>query len=129
MLFSLRRDSWRLWLALGLALCGYGYYEWSRLRVPTDEELERVVEAQYVFEIARLQQQAGDQPIDLSTEWQQKYRSAIHNERMAPIVQAKKRIHSIFAAGMIMLVMAASMFIYQRMASRALNPRTTSPDS
>jgi hypothetical protein len=118
MLFSLRRDSWRIWLALGLGLCGYGYYEWNRLLVPAPETLERIVEAQYRFEVARLQQQAGAQPIELSSEWQEKYRTAIRNEHLAPILQAKKRIHSIFAAGMIMLVMAASMFVYQRMAGQ-----------
>jgi hypothetical protein len=116
MLFSFRRDSWRIWLVLGLGLCGYGYYEWSRLRVPTAEELDQLVEAQYRVEIERLQQQAGEQPLDLSREWQHKYRTAIRNERTAPVAQAKKRIHSIFAAGMIMLVMAAGMFVYQRLA-------------
>lgn len=122
MIFSLRRDSWRIWLALGLGLCGYGYYEWSRLRVPTTEELDHIVDAQYVFEIARLQEQAGEQPIELSAEWQRKYRSAIRNERLAPVEAQKKRIHSVFTAGVIMLVIAASMFVYQRMAQLPPGP-------
>lgn len=124
MFFSLRRDSWRMWLALGLGLSGYGYYEWSSLSTPTSEQLEQMVEAQYRFEIDRLQQQAGEQPIELSREWQQKYRTAIRSELMAPGARARKRAQSILTAGMLMLVVAAGMFVHQRLAPPLPGPGT-----
>jgi hypothetical protein len=118
MFFGSWRDSWRIWLVIGLGLCGYGYYERSRLHVPNDAELEQAVDAQYRNEIASLQRQAGEMPVELSPEWQEKFRTAIRSERLAPVEKAKKRVQSLFGAGLILLVLAAGMFVYQRQVEK-----------
>jgi len=122
MLFGSRGGSWRIWLIIGLGLCLYGYYENSKLREPSAEALELAVEMQYRVEIARLQQAAGDQPLELTTEWQNKYRTAIRNEQLAPLLRARKRVHSVVGAGLLLLVLAASMFLYTRMAADNTQP-------
>jgi uncharacterized protein HemX len=112
MFLSARQGSWRIWLVIGLGLCLYGYYEQSRLHIPSDTELAAAIETQYRSEIARLQEQAGDAPIDLTPEWQDKFRTAIRNERLAPIEKARQRIESLIGVGLILVVLAAGMFVF-----------------
>jgi hypothetical protein len=118
MLFGSRRGAWRIWLVIGLGLCIYGYYEWRNLRIPSDEELALVVEVQYRAEIARMQQQAGDTPITLTREWQDKFRTAILYERLAPIEKARKRIQSTVGIGLMLMVMAGGMFVMNYLAEK-----------
>lgn len=124
MLFGSRRSSWRIWLIMGLGLCLYGYYEWSQLQTPSEEALEQAVETQYRAEIARLQQQAGDTPVEISAEWQDKFRTAIRIERMAPIEKTKKRIQSTVGIGLLLLVMAAGMFVLTYLSEKQKPPGT-----
>ncbi|MGH8458654.1 MAG: hypothetical protein ACRESV_04835 [Nevskiales bacterium] len=122
MFFNSRGASWRIWLVIGLGLCLYGYYEWGNLRVPSDEELLQAVEMQYQAEIARMQQHAGDTPVTLTREWQDKYRAAIYHERMAPIEKARKRIQSTVGIGLMLMVMAGGMFVMNYLAGKPKDP-------
>lgn len=110
-MFGSRKASWRIWLVVGLSLCGYSYYEWSKLVIPTDAELEQIVDARYQSEIARLQQHAGEAPVEITAEWRNKFKTAIRNEQMAPIDKARKRIESTTGLGLILLVLSGGMFV------------------
>lgn len=118
MFFGSQRGSWRIWLVMGLGLCLYGYYDWSNLHVPTDEELALVVDTQYRAEVARMQEFAGETPITLAPEWQDKFKTAIRNEQLAPIAKTKKRIQSTVGFGLIVMVLAGGMFISARLAEK-----------
>ena len=124
MFFSSRQGSWRIWLIIGLGLCLYGYYEWSNLQVPSEAELEQAIEAQYEEEVARMQQHAGDTPISLTPDWQVKFRAAIRNERLAPIAKIKKRVQSTVGLGLIVIVLAAGMFVNARAAEKQKNQKS-----
>ncbi len=110
-MFGSRKNSWRIWLVVGLALCGYSYYEWSQLHVPTDAELAQIVDTRYQAEIARLQQHAGETPVEITPEWQDKFKTAIRNEQLAPVHKTQKRIQSTVGLGLILLVLATGMFV------------------
>jgi hypothetical protein len=114
MFLASRQGAWRIWLIIGLGLCLYGYYEWNKLHVPGEAELAEAVEIQYRKEVSRLQEQAGELPVNLSPEWQDKYRTAIRNEHLAPVEKARKRIQSVVGIGLIVLVLAGGMFVSQR---------------
>lgn len=118
MFFSSRRGSWRTWLVVGLGLCLYGYYDWSKLHVPTDEELALAIDTQYRAEVARMQELAGETPIYLAPEWQDKFKTAIRNERLAPIAKTKKRIQSTVGLGLIVMVLAGGMFVSAQLAEK-----------
>lgn len=124
MFFSSRQGSWRIWLVIGLGLCFYGYYEWSNLQAPNETELEQAVETQYRREVARMQEhaqrqdQAGDVSVQLSPEWESKFRAAIRNEHMAPVAKVKKRVQSTIGLGLIVMVLAAGMFVFERQAEK-----------
>ncbi len=124
MLFGSRQGSWRIWLVIGLGLCLYGYYEWNQLRIPSEEAMEQAIETQYQAEIARLQQQAGDTPVEISAEWQDKFRTAIRHERMAPIEKTKKRVQSTVGLGLLLVVMAGGMFVLSYLSAKQTAPGT-----
>lgn len=118
MFFGGRRGSWRIWLVIGLGLCLYAYHDWSTLHVPSDEELALSVETQYREEVARLQAHAGETPVYLNKEWQDKFRDAIRNEHLAPVAKAKKRIQSTVGLGLIVIVLALGMFFSARVTEK-----------
>ena len=118
MLFGSGRGSWRIWLVIGLGLCLYGYYEWSQLEIPSEEALAQAIETQYQAEIARVRQQAGDTSVEITPEWQAKFRTAIRNERTAPIEKAKKRVQSTVGMGLLLVVMAGGMFVMAYLARK-----------
>jgi hypothetical protein len=120
-MFGSRKSSWRVWLVVGLALCGYSYYEWTKLHVPTEDELAQIVDTRYQEEIARLQQHAGEMPVEVTAEWQDKFKTAIRNEQMAPVEKARKRIHSTTGIGLLVLVMASGMFVATYLSEKQAN--------
>jgi hypothetical protein len=124
MFFGSQRAAWRIWLVIGLGLCLYGYYEWSRIEAPSEEQLAQAVEAQYRIEVARLQEvarqhgQPAEAPVSLSPEWEAKFRSAIRSERLAPVEKSRKQAQSLLGAGLIFLVLAAGMYVSARQAAK-----------
>jgi hypothetical protein len=118
MFMASRGGAWRIWLFIGLGLCLYGYYEWSHLQVPSEAALELAVEAQYQSELAQMQQRAGEMPIEMTPEWESKFRTAIRNEYMAPIHKTEKRIHATLGMGLLLVVMSLSLFVLSYMTER-----------
>lgn len=118
MLFGSRRNSWRIWLIMGLGLCLYGYYDWQKLDIPDEQTLQQAIEEQYEAELVRLQQHAGDTPVQLTPEWQAKFRTAIRNERMAPVEKARRRIQSTIGFGLLVTVIACGMFVMSHLSER-----------
>lgn len=123
MFFGSRQGAWRIWLVIGLGLCFYGYHQWRTIQAPDDAELTAAIEAQYESELARMREHADSEvPVTLTPEWQDKFRTAIRRERLAPIEKEKKRAQSLIGGGLLLLVMAAGMFVFDRQAEKQKRP-------
>src|SRR5690348_14292672 len=105
----MRRGAWRIWIFIGLSLCLYAWHLWSGIRPPPDDELDLAVELRYQQEVAAMQERAGRMqevtggkpaaagtiPINISPEWEAKFRQAIRHDLLAPLETRRKNTYFI----------------------------------
>lgn len=111
------RHSPILWFiaALGVALIGYGAYQWFNRPQLTDKQLKGSVELNYQLDVFRKRLQSGDGKINISDQWKRKHHAAIREQIQAHMKKQRETAKSWMLAGLAALIFSLGrMFLLPR---------------